>query len=98
MSQLPLDSTPIDTNMTNAKKSHLDSTPIVTKMPYPKLITRPTELSKRKGKENAPEDPESDPSLSDSSSSKSDSSDDSQYRKSRSKNKYNWANDSKYSK
>ena len=32
MSQPPLDSTPFGTNMTNAKKSHLELTPIGTKI------------------------------------------------------------------
>ena len=62
MSQPPLESTSIDTNKTNAKTSHLDFTPVGTKMPKPKPLTQPTELSKRNGKEHAPEDPESDPS------------------------------------
>ena len=76
MSQSPLDSTPIDTNTTNAKTSHLDSSPVGTKIPDPKSLTRPTESSKRNVKVNVPEDLYSDPSLSDSSSNKSKSSKD----------------------
>ena len=42
MSRPPLDSTPIGTNMTNITTSHLESTPIETKTPDPKPLTRPT--------------------------------------------------------
>ena len=44
----PLDSTHIGKNTTNAKISHLESTPIGTKTPYPKPLTLTTESSKRK--------------------------------------------------
>ena len=77
--------------MTHAKISHLGSTPVGTKTPDPKRLTRPMESSKRKekaGKEHVPEDPESDPPSSDSSSSESDSSDDRKYSKSKSKRCY----------
>ena len=40
MSPKSLDSTPIDMNTKNAKTSHLDSTPVGTKPPDPKLLTR----------------------------------------------------------
>ena len=50
MSQPPSDSTPIGTNTTNVKTSHLDLTPIGIKTPNPKTLTRPTDLSKRNGK------------------------------------------------
>ena len=50
MSQPPLDLTPIGTIMTNAKMSHLESTPIGTKTTDPKALTKPTESSKCKGK------------------------------------------------
>ena len=55
------------------------------KTPDPKPLTRPTESSKRNGKDYVPDDWESEPSLLDSLSSKYDSSDDSKYRKSKSK-------------
>ena len=66
MSRPPLDLTPFFTNTKNAKVPHLDLTPVSTKMPDPKPLTRPTESSKRNGIEHVPEDPESDPSSSDS--------------------------------
>ena len=43
MSWPPLDSTPIGTNMTNSKTSHLDLTHVGTKTPDPKPLTRPME-------------------------------------------------------
>ena len=72
--------------MTNEKISHLDSTPVGTKISDPKPLTQPMVSSKRKeksGKEHIPEDPDSEPSLSDSSSNKYDWSDDSKYSKSK---------------
>ena len=60
----PLYLTIIGTNTTDTKISHLDSTPVGTKIPDPNPLIRPTELSKRKWKlvkEYVPEDPESDP-------------------------------------
>ena len=84
MSQPPLDTTPIGTNTTNIIMSHLELTPIGTKMPDHKPLTRPIDLSRRKGKTHVPEDQALDTSSSDSSSSESDSSDDSKYRKSNS--------------
>ena len=50
MSQPPLELTPIGTNTTNTKISHLDSTPVGKKKPYPKPVTRTAESSKHKGK------------------------------------------------
>ena len=44
MIQPPLNSTPIGTNKTNIIMSHFDSTPIGTKTPDPKPLTRPTDL------------------------------------------------------
>ena len=58
----------------------MDLTPIGTKTPDPKPLTRPTDLSKIKVKVHVPEDLESDPSSSDSSSRKTDSSDYRKYR------------------
>ena len=69
MSRPTLDSTPIDTNRTNEKISHLYSTPVDTKIPDPKPLTRPKKSSKTKEKavkDYIPEDPESDPSSPDS--------------------------------
>ena len=86
MSQPNLDSTPIGTNTTNSNISHLGSTTVGTNTPDPKVLTLPTELSKRKEKaqkEYVPEDPESDPSSSESSSRKSNLCDDSKYIKSK---------------
>ena len=48
VSQPPLESTPIVTNTSNAKMSHLDSTPVDMKIPDPKLLTLPTESSNAK--------------------------------------------------
>ena len=90
MSQPPLDLTPIGTNTTNEKISHLDSTPIGKKKPYPKPVTWTTELPKHKGKpgkEYVLEEPDSDLLSSDLSSSESDSSNDSKYRKFEIKNR-----------
>ena len=42
MSRPPLDSTPTVMKMTNAKISHLESTPVGTKTLDPKPLTRPT--------------------------------------------------------
>ena len=53
----------------------LELTPVGVKTPYPKTLTLPTDLSKRKEKsrkEYVPEDPESDASFSDSPSIKYD--------------------------
>ena len=50
MSRPPLDLTPIGTNTTNAKISHLDSNMVGTKTIDPKPLTQPTEYSKRKEK------------------------------------------------
>ena len=83
MSQPPLESIPIDMNMTNTEMSHLDSTPVGTKTPDPKPLTRLPELLKQNGKAHLLEDPESDLSSLDSSLIKSDSSDDIKYRKSK---------------
>ena len=98
MGQPPLDSKHIYKNTANAKTSHLNSIPVVTKTPYPKPPTQPTESSKRTGREHVPEDLESDPSFLESSSCKSDFSDDSKCRKSISKSKPDSSNDSKYRK
>ena len=65
MGRPPLELTRIGTDTTNEKRSHLESTPVGTKMPDPKPLTRPTESLKRNGKEHVPEDLESDPSPSD---------------------------------
>ena len=46
--QPPLDSTPIGTNTSNAKISHLELTTVDTKTPDPKTQTPPIEYSKRK--------------------------------------------------
>ena len=65
MSRPPLDLTPIGTNTTNVKTSHLDLTLVGAKTSGPKPLTQPTELSKRKEKskkEYTPEDLESEPS------------------------------------
>ena len=78
-----MDSTPIGTNRTNEKTSHLESTPVDRKTTDPKTLTRSMELSKRNGKEHVTDDPESDPSSSDSSLRKYDSSNDRKYSKSK---------------
>ena len=93
-----MDSTPIHINTTNANTSHLDSTPVDTKTPDFKALTQPTELSKRKGKDHVPKDPESDPSLSDSSLRKSDTHDENKCRKFISKNESDSADYRKYRK
>ena len=93
-----MDSTPIHINTTNANTSHLDSTHVDTKTPDFKALTQPTELSKHKGKEHVPEDPESDPSFSDSSLRKSDSHDENKCSKFRSKNESDSADYRKYRK
>ena len=75
MSRPHLHLTPIGTNTSNAKISHLDSNPVGRKTSDPKPLKRPMKLSKIKeesGKEYVPEKPESDPSLSDPSLSESD--------------------------
>ena len=61
LSRPPLDSTTIGTNTTNVTMSHLESTPIETKMPDPKPLTQPIFLSKLKGKSHVPEYLDSDP-------------------------------------
>ena len=66
MSQPPLESTPIGTNTTNITTSNLNLTPIGEKMPDPKLLKRPTNLSKLRGEVQVPEYLESDPPLLDS--------------------------------
>ena len=48
MSRPPLDLTHIGTNTTKEKISYLGSTPVSTKIPDPKALTRPTESSKAK--------------------------------------------------
>ena len=64
MSQPPLDLTTIGTDMSNAKISHLDLTPVGVKTPDPQKLKLPTELTKRKErdqKEYVPEDMKSEP-------------------------------------
>ena len=57
MCQPPLVSTTIGANKSNGKTSQLDSIPIRTKAPERMPRTRPTELSKQKGKLYVPADP-----------------------------------------
>ena len=71
MSRPPLDSIPIDTNMTTAKRSHLDLTPVGKKKQDHKPLTQPMKSSKCNGIEHVPEDPKSEPPLSDSSPNES---------------------------
>ena len=78
-----MDSTTLDTNTTNGKKSPIDSIPVETKTPDPMPLTRPTEPPEQNGKAHVPGDPDPDPSLSESSSKKSNYSNDSNYSKSK---------------
>ena len=51
MIQPPLESTPIGTSTGDKKITHLESTPVDTKIPYPKTPTLLTEFSKCKEKQ-----------------------------------------------
>ena len=98
MSQPPLNSATIGMNTINVKTSQLESAHNRTKTPEHTPLTLPTESLKQKLKVNVPDDPESDPPSSNSSLSESDSFNERKYIKSRSKNEYELADNSKYSK